>query len=272
MKTDSTTQQIRDPRWLLAALSFAVICCFGGVGSFWAMFQMQKQAEAAASAHAQAFATSVARTLAGQFENAVSHGAPLNQIPRVGTYLENIQRATPGVSQIVLKDTHGKVFSITQVSTDGGTTKASVPISVHGKSAGTIEVEVAASQFGQQSGMLIWLLPVAIVAVATLTAALVAWGLMRGATRAQELLGSRLAPSMVLTPPAHNEFAEKTDDDPWQAMLHSLLEGDTRLQDKLTAFENLAQEILAVDFDDQLAPRIAAIRAHALRSLDQEAD
>jgi len=74
---------------------------------------------------------------------------------------------------------------------------------------------------------------------------------------------------MALKPLGSDEFAPHPDDDPWQAALHRLLQGDADIQDRLAEVESLAQEMLAVDFDGKLAPRIDAIRAHALRALDQ---
>lgn len=85
----------RSPQWLLAALSFVVVACLGGAGSLWVVMHLQHQAGQAASAQTQAFASSVARTLAGQFEHAVNHGAPLKQIPRVEVYLAKMQHSTP---------------------------------------------------------------------------------------------------------------------------------------------------------------------------------
>ena len=256
---------------MLAALSFVVVCCFGGAGSMWLVFQMQQHAALATSAQAHAFANSVARTLAGQFENAVNHGAPLEQIPRTEAYLEKIQRSTPGVSQITLKNAEGKTLATTQNRAVDQAAVASVPVVGPGQTVGAVEVQVTTTQFGQQKGLAIWLLPLAVVSLAALTAALVAWVVARAATRADALLNARLPHAMVLTPLAGNEFAEKPGDDPWQATLDRLLVGDAQLQDKLTSFENLAQEMLAVDFDDQLAPRIEAIRAHALRAFTKEA-
>ena len=271
MTTEHMSLSARRPQWLLAALSFVVVACLGGAGSLWVVMHLQHQAGQAASAQTQAFASSVARTLAGQFEHAVNHGAPLKQIPRVDVYLAKIQRSTPGVSQITLKDEQGNTLAAAQNSAVEGNAVASVAIERAGQTVGSVSVQVATSAVGQQQTAVLWLLPAAVLAFAALTAGVVGWGLARSTMRAQALLTARLPQSTVLTPLADSDFVERPLDDPWQATLHCLLEGDAHLQDKLTTFENLAQEMLAVDFDGQLAPRIAAIRSQALRSLQQEA-
>lgn len=270
-----TTERIplpdRSPQWLLAALSFLVVACLGGAGSLWVVMQLHQQAGQTASAQTHAFASSVARTLARQFEHAVNHGVPLKQIPRVEVYLAKIQRSTPGVSQITLKDEQGNTLAAAQNSAEEGNAVASVAIERADQTVGSVSVQVATTAVGQQQTTVLWLLPAAVLAFASLTAGVVGWGLARSTTRAHALLIARLPQSTVLMQPTDGDFAERPMDDPWQATLHSLLNGDARLQDKLTTFENLAQEILAVDFDDQLAPRIAAIRSQALRSLQLEA-
>lgn len=176
----------------------------------------------------------------------------------------------PGVSQITLKDEQGNTLAAAQNSAVEGNAVASVAIERTGQTVGSVSVQVATTAVGQQQTAVHWLLPAAVLAFAALTAGVVGWGLARSTLRAQALLTARLPQSTVLTPLADSDFVERLDD-PWQATLHCLLEGDAHLQDKLTTFENLAQEMLAVDFDGQLAPRIAAIRSQALRSLQQEA-
>ena len=260
---------VRFPRQWLAALSFAVVAGCGGAGSWWVVAHMQQEAALTASSQAQAFAASVARTLAGQFENAVTHGAPLEQIPRTEAYLQKIQRSTPGVSQITLRDAEGRTLAATPVLSAEQMAQALATVAVAGRTAGVVEVQVATTQFAQQGWQHVAWLPVVVVLVAALTAALVAGGLGRSAHRAHALLHARLPPAMALKPLGSDEFAPHPDDDPWQAALHRLLQGDADIQDRLAEVESLAQEMLAVDFDGKLAPRIEAIRAHALRALDQ---
>jgi hypothetical protein len=269
MKTELAFPWARQLRWQLALMVFVVVSCCGGLGSWFVVQQMQDRAAGAVMADAQAFASAVARTLAGQFEKAVTHGAPLEQIPRVEAYLEKLQRSTPGVNRIALKGDKGQVLSAVQGNAAKLAAEGAAFISVEGRVVGAVQVEVAIEKFADPHASVAWLLFALVFAIAALCAAWVSVGLGGSASRAQGILIGRLADSSVLTSLSEEAFAAKPKEDPIQRALHELVEGESRLQDRLTEFENLAQEMLAVDFDDQLAPRIEAIRAKAVRSIKQ---
>lgn len=271
-------------RALAALLAFVVTALVGGGGGQALIGTLQARADQRLQQDAAHFAESVARSLAAQYAKAGQHEIPFEQIPGNQTYLERVLRDTPGVVRIALTGPDGRVMfqawargEAPTAAADAG--EAAVTVPGPAQSLGEVRVRVSPRALADRSAG--WMFPAGLAVIAAVAAALAGWGpgadiarrhrrladgLVRGvaspsalvaATGAQPTQPSAAAPA---APP--NAGGDALD-----AALRELHQGESRVHERLEQLESLAEELLAVDFDDTLAPQIARVREQALAAV-----
>lgn len=264
-----------------AGLVFATTLVFGGGGGGWLMESLVAEAARASRQDMQILGETVARTVAAQFDRALPYGIPLEALRGTDAYLLRVLADTPGLTHIELSGVQGRVIHRVGLPPTPNEILADLPIVFQGQTLGQVRVGVAPRTLAASLAVWRWLFFAAVLCLAAAAAAWAAVG--PGADlerRRRRLIDGLRSPLSWATEPdrplaqgnqPNPETQKKTGRDPVDAALQALAEGDAQVQAKRVAFEALAQELLAVDFEGRHAPEIERLRERMRRSLDQGA-
>lgn len=255
----------RPYRALAAAWAVLITLVLGGWGGLHLITVLHTDADRRLQQDAARFAESVARSLASQYAKAGQHDIPFEQIPGNQGHLERVLRDTPGVVRIALIGADGRVlFQAGSPATTGAarqTGEAAAPIAGRESPLGEVRVRVAPAALGDVGAR--WTFPLALALIALAVGAAAAWGPGRDLAARHRRLALGLAQGQAVAAAARGDALDTA--------LGAVHLGQTRVQDKLQQLESLAEELLAVDFDDALAPEIARIRQTARDAVARDA-
>jgi len=246
---------------------FALLVTFilGGIAAAILVNGFRARVEESARRDAQVIGTSVARTLAQQFEKAARFGIPLKLLPGVEAHLAETLARTPGLTQIVLRGADGREIR-SAIGEHPGADAVSTPVVVDGNTVASVEVTTSPAALAASFAD-IGLKAAVVVAVCAALAALAAGLLVGGAL---ERSRTRLADGMARA--AEGEFGppQDTPDRPSGSRgavgraFRALHRGNRRVADRRTVFEAYAEELLAVDFDGGLRPDVERVRREVM--------
>lgn len=249
-----------------ALFAFAVTLVVGGGASLALVDGFRGRVEDSARRDALVIGTSVARTLAQQFERAARFNVPLKLIPGVDAYLAETLATTPGITQIVLRGLDGREIR-SAVGEEPGVNSTSAPVTVDGLQVAAVEVSTNPAALITTSGRVRLKAGLAVLACAVIFALLAAL-----------LAGSHLDADHARLAAALARAAQE-DFDPTPLDLRrpgrmrygavgrahgALLHGNRRVLERRTGLEAYAEELLAVDFDGTLRPDVERIRHEVL--------
>lgn len=254
-------------RMLTGLFALLLTLLLGGAAAALLVNGYQARVEESARRDALVIGTSVARTLAQQFEKAARFGIPLKLLPGVETHLSETLARTPGLTQIVLRGADGREIR-SAIGEHPGTDSVSAPVMVDANTVASVEVTTNPAALATSFAD-IGVKAAVIVVICAALAALAA-GLFVGTPleRARE----RLAGEM--TKAVHGDFGDAgaIHRSPRGMSQHGavgrafreLLHGNRRVAERRAVFEAYAEELLAVDFDGGLRPDVERVRREVL--------
>lgn len=275
MSTPRRTLLADRPRRLCALLALAVTLLFGGLGGGWVMNALVADAARASRQDAQVFGESVARTIATQFDRALRYGIAVEEVRGTDAYLARMLQGTPGLTRIALTGAQAQVIHRVGLPPQPDEIRAAMPIVFQGRTLGGVEVGVSPRTLASGHTAWGWIYLAGVLGVALLAAWWAGSGpgadLERRRGRVHQGLAAPLAEDLpsraARLPHAGGGVRPLAGSDPLDAALRALDAGESRLREKQAAFEALAQELLAVDFDDRQAPEIERLRRQVRHSL-----
>lgn len=253
----------------LVAGLFALILTLvlGGIAAAVLVNGYRARVEESARRDALVIGTSVARTLAQQFEKAARFGIPLKLLPGVELHLSETLARTPGLTQIVLRGSDGREIR-SAIGEHSGTDSVSAPVVVDGNTVASVEITTSPAALATSFAD-IGLKAAVVVTVCAALAALAA-GLLVG--NALERARARLATGLAEA--ANGQYGDR------DVLLHhgrrhgargavgrafrELEHGNRRVAERRAVFEAYAEELLAVDFDGGLRPDVERVRREVL--------
>lgn len=241
---------------------FFITVLVGGGASLLLTNGFRARMEDSARRDALVIGTSVARTLAQQFERAARFNVPLKLIPGVDAYLADTLAGTPGIAQIVLRGPDGREIR-SAVGDEPGTDQTSAPVTVDGLQVAAVEVStnpaalISSSERFRMRSMLAVL--VTAVAFAVLAALIAGSHLDADLARVASGLARTAQEDFTPTPLDHRRSGRLGRGGVGRA-LAALIQGNRRVVERRTALEAYAEELLAVDFDGALRPDVERIR------------
>lgn len=252
-------------RLLCAALAFLATTLFGGLGGGWLITTVQTRADQRLQLEATRFAESLARGLADQYAVG-EYGIALSEIPGSQPYLERLLRTTPGVTRIALLDRDGRTLHEALGPAGPGSGEAAAPVRAREGLLGQVQVRVSPGALSG-SGPL-WLFPLGLLALALTAAGIAAWGPGADLARRHEQLMRALGRQGTDPDPGlGSPMNSRASHDALEEALLAVRGEQQQLDDQRLALEALAEELLAVDFDDALAPEIAELRTQVHEAL-----
>lgn len=239
----------------------------GGIAAAVLLNGYRARVEESARRDALVIGTSVARTLAQQFEKAARFGIPLKLLPGVEQHLSETLTRTPGLTQIVLRGSDGREIR-SAIGEHSGTDSVSAPVVVDGNTVAAVEVTTNPAALATSFAD-IGLKAAVVVTVCAALAALAA-GLLVG--NALERARARLANGLA---EAVNGHYGDRDVMMQHRRRHSargavgrafreLERGNRRVAERRSVFEAYAEELLAVDFDGGLRPDVERVRREVM--------
>lgn len=248
---------------------FALMLTFvlGGIAATLLVNGYRTRVEESARRDALVIGTSVARTLAQQFEKAARFGIPLKLLPGVEQHLSETLTRTPGLTQIVLRGADGREIR-SAIGEHAGTDSVNAPVVVDGNTVAAVEVTTNPAALATSFAD-IGLKAAVVVTVCAALAALAA-GLLVGS--ALERSRTRLANG--LTEAVNGQYGSHDTHihharrhGPRGAVGRAFREldlGNRRVVERRAVFEAYAEELLAVDFDGGLRPDVERVRREVL--------
>ncbi|MEP9349054.1 hypothetical protein [Xanthobacter sp. KR7-225] len=249
-----------------ALVVFLITLSVGGGASLALTDGFRARVEDSARRDALVIGTSVARTLAQQFERAARFNVPLKLIPGVDAYLADTLAGTPGITQIVLRGPDGREIR-SAVGEEPGTDQASAPVTVDGLQVASVEVSTNPAALISSSARfrLSSMLAVLATAVAFALAAAFLAGSRLDAEHARLASGLARAAQEEFEPgPLDHRRPPRTGSGAVGRAYGALLQGNRRVTERRAALEAYAEELLAVDFDGALRPDVERIRREVL--------
>lgn len=241
-----------DLRHLVARLAFIAVFVSGAVIAMVMLAQLQQSAYQQARAGREAIAASVAQTLAAQFARAVRVGVPLDQIPGVPDYLQRTLEHTPHLASLALQQADGKPLHSAQRQTPQQVIQ--VPVIVQGQTVAQIAAgtqAVASLDFAKTYV----LTALSVLLLALLAAVLAFYGPgTRWQRRHKQLLAGLTQEQIV-------PVRDRLSNDALEQALQTLAQAQQQQMDAQLALNDYARELLAVDFDQRMRARIAAVVA-----------
>lgn len=254
-------------RVLTGLFALLLTLLLGGAAAALLVNGYRARVEESARRDALVIGTSVARTLAQQFEKAARFGIPLKLLPGVEAHLSETLARTPGLTQIVLRGADGREIR-SAIGEQPGADSVSSPVVVDGNTVASVEVTsnpaALATSFAD-----IGVKAAVIVVICAALAALAA-GLLVGS--ALERARERLAEGMLKAMDGNFEAAL----DPVRRLrsarqygavgraFRELHHGNRRVAERRSVFDAYAEELLAVDFDGGLRPDVERVRREVL--------
>lgn len=242
-----------NPALASAAIAFLVVLVIGGGLGQWLITSLETRAEEAARRDAQALAKSVAQTLASQFARAARLGIPLQELPGVEAHLQEYLQQTPGVASITLTGTDGQPGRTARQEVAAGKERDRVEAVVQGEAGPAGQVVVTTLPAALATGFTQahqWSAIAAAVAAAL--AALLAHAVSgRNVARRQRVLVAALSGNLHV-----DALDAGHEGDALDQALEAWAEGERHVLSDRAAFDALAEELRAVDFDDTMRPTI----------------
>lgn len=237
--------------------AFTLVALLGGIGAILIIDRFSRAVDVGARNEVTAIGTAVAGALAHQFERAGNYGIPLDRLGGVPDYLAQSAEDVPGVARVVLRLATGEEVRPATEPADDDPTRETVfaPIFAGGGNLGQVEVLTDADEL---TGALDGIAPTALALVAALAVlAGIAAALLVGRPvdrRRAELLGhlrrnasGQLAPDAVPRLRGRGELVRA---------FRTLQAGEAHAFETRAAVEAYAEELLGIDFDGELRPRI----------------
>lgn len=242
-----------NPALACAVIALAAVLLVGGALGQWLVFRLEARAEESARRDAQALAESLARTLAAQFGKAARAGIPFAELPGVEPYLRETLGQTPGVASLALLSPSGEPISSARADNLAGRERDRVELAVPGEDgpAGKIVVTTAPAALAEGLADAHRWSALATL-VASILAALLAYvGPGRNLARRQATLLAGLNGTRAADTVEQSHLGDDVD-----LALEAWAEGERDIAERRAAFDALAQELRAVDFDDAMRPEI----------------
>lgn len=254
-------------RVLTGLFALIVTLVLGGAAAALLVNGYRARVEESARRDALVIGTSVARTLAQQFEKAARFGIPLKLLPGVEIHLAETLARTPGLTQVVLRGADGREIR-SAIGEHPGTDSVSAPVVVDGNTVASVEVTTNPAALATSFAD-IGVKAAVIVVICAALAALAA-GLLVGT--ALERARDRLAEGMLRAVEGEFGSAGEPLRRPRGAAQHGavgrafreLHHGNRRVAERRAVFEAYAEELLAVDFDGGLRPDVERVRREVL--------
>lgn len=260
----------RGPVLACAVLAFALTLLLAGAGAAWLVLREQSRLEESVRRDATEQAGAIARMLARQLERAVRQGTPLASVPGVEAELRRTLAVVPAVSAIALRDATGRALHEVREPDAGPGVTVAAPIANGGSDpAGRIEVTTAPAALARGLGG-VWIATfLAVLACAAAAGLTAAFAVGRVLQKRTERLASWLAAAargeavaLPHLPPGGDALARAE---------RAFADGQADWQERQAAFDGYADELLAVDFDGDLRPRIAGIAREVHGSMAEAA-
>ncbi|OYX12950.1 MAG: hypothetical protein B7Z15_09045 [Rhizobiales bacterium 32-66-8] len=258
------TWGIRWGRERIACALFAlcITLLVGVVAAIVLLTGFKHRVEESARRDAMVIGTSVARSLAGQFEKAARYGIPLKLLPGVETYLASTLQQTPGLTRIILRGPDGREVR-SAIGPVVGNDTVNAPVLVDGIQMGQVDVTTTPATLSDEFSDLTKTTVIAVILCSVLAAGL-AWvlagnALARNQERLTRLLARNEAGEVDPGPPT-NQLGRGVIAEAFQA----LSIGARRLADRQATLQAYADELLAVDFDGRLRPEIKRVTRDAM--------
>lgn len=245
--------RIGNPALASAVIAFVVVLAVAGGLGQWLIVSLEARAEEAARRDARTLAESVARTLASQFGRAARLDIPLNALPGADNHLRESLQQTPGVASITLLAADGQTLSTARAEGAAGRERDQVEAIVQGESAPAGKIVVTTLPAGLATGFAgAHLATAGYALLAALLAAMLAYLIPgRNLARRQRVLVAALSGNLHVDALDPAREGDELDEalDAWAA-------GERQVATVRAAFDALAEELRAVDFDDAMRPEI----------------
>ncbi|MFG1345753.1 hypothetical protein V5F59_12730 [Xanthobacter autotrophicus DSM 431] len=254
-------------RLLTGLFALILTLVLGGAAAALLVDGYRARVEESARRDALVIGTSVARTLALQFEKAARFGIPLKLLPGVESHLSETLARTPGLTQIVLRGADGREIR-SAIGEQQGADSVSAPVVVDGNTVASVEVTTNPAALATSFADIGVKAAVVVVICAALSA--LAAGLLVGS--GIERARDRLTAGMIRA--VEGDFG--TGEDTGRRMrggsqhgavgraLRELQHGNRRVVERRAVFESYAEELLAVDFDGGLRPDVERVRREVM--------
>lgn len=262
MRIDPQSAATGRDRLTCALFVFLVTLLVGGIAVTLLLSGFRQRVENEARRDATLIGTTVARSLASQFEKAARFGIPLKLLPGVEAYLDETLSRTPGLTRIVLRGPDGRELR-SAVGPATGTDTVSMPIQVDGIPMGQVDVVTTPTTLSTafadlNRDAIICVLACSLVGAGA-GALFAGSSLDRSRRRLAGLLGKTAVGDFDLgPPPAVLTFGAVG------AAFRALRQGARRVLDRQAAVQAYAEEILTVDFDGRLRPEVERVRRQVL--------
>jgi len=249
-------------RFACALFAFSVTLVVGVCAAVVLLTGFKHRVEESARRDAMVIGTTVARSLASQFEKAARYGIPLKLLPGVEAYLTSTLHQTPGLTRIILRGPDGREVR-SAIGPVTGSDTVNAPVLVDGIQMGQVDVTTTPATLSNQFSELAKGTSIAVLLCAVLSAGL-AWvvagnGLARSQERLLRLLARNESGEIDPGPP-NSQSGRGVIADAFQA----LGAGARRLGDRQATLQAYADELLAVDFDGRLRPDIRRVTREAM--------
>ncbi len=254
-------------RLITSLAAFLVTLIVGGIAAAILTTSYRARVEDGARRDALVIGTSVARTLAQQFEKAERFGVPLKLLPGVEDHLKATLAGTPAITQIILRGPDGReIRSATgdQPSVDS----TSAPVVVSGNTVATVEVATNPVALTDQFGGVGVQAALAVFIFAALAA--LAAGVTAGLTLDRS--EARLAAALERAAAGDFEPEPGSSGRPERARgaigraFRALAQGNRHIRERRAVFDAYAEELLAVDFDGSIRPDVERLRREVLQT------
>lgn len=253
-------------RLLTGLFALLLTLVLGGAAAALLVNGYRARVEESARQDARVIGTSVARTLAQQFEKAARFGIPLKLLPGVESHLSETLARTPGLTQIVLRGADGREIR-SAIGEQQGTDSVSAPVVVDGNTVANVEVTTNPAALATSFADIGVKAAVVVVICAALSA--LAAGLLVGSgiERARDRLTVGMMRAVEGDFGTGEEARRVRGGSQHGAVgraLRELQRGNRRVAERRAVFEAYAEELLAVDFDGGLRPDVERVRREAM--------
>lgn len=252
-------------RLITSLVAFAVTLIVGGTAAAILTTAYRGRVEDGARRDALVIGTSVARTLAQQFEKAERFGIPLKLLPGVEDHLKATLAGTPGITQIILRGPDGREIRSAS-GNDPSVDSTSAPVVVNGNTVAMVEVAtnpVALSDGFEGVGVKAAVAVFIFSALAALAAGITS-GLAFDRSEARLAAALRRAADGDFEPePGGGNRSGRARGAVGRAF-QALAQGNRHVRERRAVFEAYAEELLAVDFDGSVRPDVERLRREVL--------
>ncbi|MCK9516902.1 MAG: hypothetical protein WCZ18_11235 [Ottowia sp.] len=253
-----------DLRWRVGLLVLCVVLVVGGACTAWALRHLERASAQTAQQDARALAASVAQVAAQQLARALRFGIPLQELPGLPSYLQAALDGQPALAGMGIQLPDGATLHAVGRQAGATAPDVQVPIIDPGRAGGVqggfvwVRTDARNGASLQRARWQAWL---GLLLIALLAAAVAALSIGRRLERQRRLLWQHLA-GQGAAPLQATQLGLSVAHGPL-ALLHALAQGEQTLRAQRQALDADAQELLSVDFDGQLRPRVERIRQQA---------